>query len=342
VADLAVIVVSANSGHWLRPCLASVFAQAGGAGLEVVVVDAECTDETAAVTAEFPAARLLSVENRGFAYGNNRAFLTTTAPYVLFLNPDTEILAGSFGELLAELDSRPEVGLVGVRQVTADGELWPTIRRFPSATRHLWESLGSEHLPFHRSWLGERELDRAAYDLETPCDWTSGSFMLARREAVLAAGLMDERFFIYCEEADLCLRITRAGWEIRHLPSMTILHHAGRSGFAPRFIAQEAYARRQYMEKHFPPLRRRAGIAAYALGYALRASVGGRRRVLAAEQRRASRAALSVLLRNGPPPFAPPPRQALAPEGQTMPAAGTRIRPIPKKPSGEASSSRLS
>jgi N-acetylglucosaminyl-diphospho-decaprenol L-rhamnosyltransferase len=314
MADLAVIVVSANSGRWLRRCLTTVYARAGGADLDVVVVDAACTDETAAAVAEFPQARRLAAENRGFAYGNNRAFLTTTAPYVLFLNPDTEILTGSFAALLAELDERPEVGLAGVRQLTPDGELWPTIRRFPSPLRHLLESLGSEHLPIRAGWVGERELDLTAYDRETSCDWTSGSFMLARREAVLAAGLMDERFFIYCEEPDLCLRMVRAGWQIRHLPSMTILHHAGRTGYAPRFIAQEAYARRQYMEKHFPPLRRWAAIAAYALGYALRASVGGRRRALAAEQRRASRAALAVLLRNGPPPFAAPPRQALAPE----------------------------
>jgi GT2 family glycosyltransferase len=318
VADLAVIVVSANSGRWLRPCLASVFARAGGASLEVVVVDAECTDDTAAATAEFPDARLLPAENHGFAYGNNRAFLATTAPYVLFLNPDTEILAGSFGELVAALDRRPEVGLVGVRQLTPDGELWPTIRRFPSPLRHLFESLGSEHLPWRGSWLGERELDPEAYDRETPCDWTSGSFMLARREAVLAAGLMDERFFIYCEEPDLCLRIRQAGWDVRHLPTMTILHHAGRSGYAPQFIAQEAYARRQYMTKHFPPVRRTAAIAAYALGYALRGVFGGRRRALAVEQRRASRAALAVLLRNGPPPFAPPPSQALAPDGRSV------------------------
>jgi GT2 family glycosyltransferase len=311
VADLAVIIVSANSGRWIRPCLESVFARAGGATLDVVVVDAECTDDTAAATEEFPRARLLRVENHGFAYGNNRAFLTTTAPYVLFLNPDTEILEGTFADLLAELDLRPEIGLAGVRQVTPDGDVWPTIRRFPSPLRHLCESLGAEHLPWRASWLGERELDPAAYERETPCDWTSGSFMLARREAVLAAGLMDERFFIYCEEPDLCLRITRAGWQIRHLPGMTILHHAGRSGYAERFIAQEAYARRQYMSKHFRPVRRTAALGAYALGYALRGAFGGRRRGLAAEQRRASRAALAVLLRNGPPPFAPPPAHSL-------------------------------
>lgn len=308
MADVAVIIVSANSGKWLPPCLASLAAHAGGAQLDVVVVDSGCTDGTAAlVRAEFPEARVLEVENRGFAYGNNRAFLTTDAPYVLFLNPDTEILEGTLGALVDALAARPEVGLVGVRQVTADDELWPTIRRFPTPLRALGEALGSERFPLRASWLGERELDPAAYDRETPCDWTSGSFMLARREAVLGAGLMDERFFIYCEEPDLCRRIKQAGWEVRHLPTLTIRHHAGRSGFAPRFVAQDAYARRQYMRKHFSPLRRVAGLGAETLGYLLRAA-------FAREQRAASRAALAVLFGRGAPPFAEPPRAAVAPE----------------------------
>jgi N-acetylglucosaminyl-diphospho-decaprenol L-rhamnosyltransferase len=315
VADIAVIVVSANSGRWLPACLSSLFARAGGADLEVVVVDSGCSDDTAAIVREgFPQAGVLAVANRGFSYANNRAFLATSAPFVLFLNPDTEILDGTLAGLIRELERRPEVGLVGVRQVTADGALWPTIRRFPTPLRTLFEALGSEHLPFRASWLGERELDPKAYDRETACDWTSGSFMLARREAVLGAGLMDERFFIYCEEPDLCRRIKQGGWEVRHLPAMTIRHHAGRSGFAPRFVAQDAFARRQYMRKHFSRPRRAAGLAAYALGYGFRAVLGGRDRALAREQRAASRAALAVLLGRAPAPFAEPPLAAVAPE----------------------------
>ena len=334
------IIVSANSGRWLRPCLSSVFAHAGDAALDVVVVAAECTDDTVDVAAGFSDVRVLHERNRGFAYGNNRAFLATTAPYVLFLNPDTQILRGTLGELVRELENRPDVGLIGVRQQTADGTLWPTIRRFPSPLRHLFEALGSEHLPVRARWLGERELDPGAYDRETRCDWTSGSFMLARREAILAAGLMDERFFIYCEEPDLCLRIKQAGWDVRHLPSMTIVHHAGRSAFDARFVAQEAFARRQYMEKHFPPLRRHTAIAAYALGYAIRAVAGGRDRRRAREQRSASRAALAVLMGRAEPPFARPPRQSLAPLRRVY--SGTRMIPMPKNPPADSISSRLS
>ena len=117
-------------------------------------------------------------------------------------------------------------------------------------TRSLGEAFGSEQWPVRARWARERELDMTRYAFELDCDWTSGSFMLARREALLAAGLLDERFFLQCEEPDLCLRIKRAGWRVRHLPSMTILHH-GKPGVRPRMVAQEAYARRQYAQKHF-------------------------------------------------------------------------------------------
>ena len=82
--------------------------------------------------------------------------------------------------------------------------------------------------------------------------------MLAAPEALLSAGLLDERFFIYSEEPDLCLRIKRGGWEVRHLPQMTIVHHAGKGGVRPRMVAQDAYTRKQYAEKHFGPVHRRA------------------------------------------------------------------------------------
>jgi N-acetylglucosaminyl-diphospho-decaprenol L-rhamnosyltransferase len=297
--DLAVVVVSYNCAAWLGPCLDSVYTRAGGASLDVVVVDNASTDGSAElVEREFPAARVIRCENRGFAHANNRGLESTDAPFVVFLNPDTEILAGTFGELLDELRTRPEVGLVGCRQTTPDGAVYPTIRRFPSATRLLFEALGSERYPFRASWLGERELDPAAYDRETRCDWTSGPFMLARRAAVVEAGMMDERFFLYCEEPDLCLRIKRAGWDVRHLPSMTILHHAGKAGWDARLAAQEGYARRQYFQKHLPPGRRGLAIGALALGHALRAGVDRRR-----PRRAASRAALRTVLGRAPSPF---------------------------------------
>ena len=216
--DLAVIIVSTNEARWLRPCLSTLFAHLGALRADVVVADNRSTDGTRElVESEFPEARVVTCDNYGFGHANNRALLTTNARYVVFLNPDTEIREGSFADLLARMDASPGLGLAGVKQITPDGRLFPTIRRFPNVVRALFQALGSERYPLRASWLGERELDLSRYEHEFDCDWTSGSFMLARREALESAGYFDERFFIYSEETDLCLRIKSAGWDIRHL-----------------------------------------------------------------------------------------------------------------------------
>jgi GT2 family glycosyltransferase len=337
MADLAVIIVTHNSARWLDTCLTMLYAHAGDIELDVVVADNESTDGSAElVESQFPEARVLRCANRGFAYGNNQAFLTTSAPFVLFANADAEILSGTCADLLDDLRRRPTVGLAGVRAIDPDGTVNPTIRRFPSAVRLMFESLGSERYPFRASWLGERELDPQAYEREASCDWVSGSFMVARREALLAAGLMDERFFMYCEEPDLALRMKEAGWEVRYLPSMTIVHEDGRAGWVPRLVAQDAYARRQYMKKHFGRVHRTLGTAALMLGFLRRVAFGARDRTERRARREAAWRALRTLAGLEPPPFIEPPDVAVSPF-----EAQTNSSPMPKQPSTPTTSSSL-
>lgn len=310
--DLAVIVVSANDGCWLERCLRTVFDHAGDISLDVIVIDNESTDGTRAIVEEsFPQARVLSSPNRGFGYGNNRGWEESDARYALFLNPDTEILDGTLAELLDLLDERTDIGLGGVRQVTADRTVYPSMRRFPNAARALGEALFAESWPFHPSWSGERVLDLDAYEQDRSCDWTVGAFMIARREALLSAGIMDERFFLQSEEPDLCLRMRRAGWDIRHLPTMTIIHHAGKARRSPRMAAQDAYARRQYAYKHFSVAHRRAYLAALWLRYLIRSGLPGHSDTAHA-RRAAARGSLRALARPAVAPFMQPPSTAMA------------------------------
>lgn len=341
--DLAIIVVSTNEARWLGPCLSTLFARIGDISVDVVIADNRSTDGTREfVETTFPQARVVTCENRGFAHANNRALMTTDSRYVVFLNPDTEIRAGLFSELVASMDSAPEVGLAGARQINPDGSVFPTIRRFPNAVRALGEALGSERYPIRASWLGERELDMDKYEQDIACDWTSGSFMVARREALESAGYLDERFFLYSEETDLCLRIKKAGWEIRHLPLLTVLHHASKAGANARLASQDAFTRRIYSRKHFSPLHRVAYLGALGLGYALRSVAPGRDREWARARRAASRAALSTLLGVSEAPFGPPPKVAVASEHTPAPSAdspsprlhagavrGPTVRPAP-------------
>jgi GT2 family glycosyltransferase len=304
--DVCAIVVSHEGKRWLEPALSTLLAHAGALDLGVIVVD-NGSDGAAEFAAErFPQVRGIHCDNRGFAHANNQAAAEADARYVLFLNPDTEVVDGTLAELVAHLDAHPEIGLAGCRQLDDEGRLCPTARRFPSVLRALGEALGPERFGFARR-LGESELDLSLYEHDLPCDWTAGSFMLVRCEALVAAGLLDERFFFYSEEVDLCLRIKRAGWEVHHLPQLTILHYGGTTEASPRMEAQMAYARSQYAAKNFGPLRRRAFLSAIALRHALRWAAFSRKRPVRAA---AHKQAFLTLLGRVEPPFGTPPALA--------------------------------
>jgi GT2 family glycosyltransferase len=302
--DLSVVVTAMNEAHWLKALLPTIAAHHGAIDFEVVVADIESTDETRAVVSEFPFARAVPVINKGYSHANNVAVATTDARYVLYLNADTEITEGTLEALLAAMDERPSVGLAGVRQRTQHGAVYPTMRRFASPQRRLAEAFWCERLA---PSLGQRVLELEVYDREVSCDWTVGSFMLVRREALESAGWLDERFFFTAEEQDFCLRLRRAGWDIRHLPQMTIVHHVGKRVANPRFAQQYAHAEMQYAAKHFGGLGMRAYQAALALNHLLRLASPS------SDRRRAARAALDATLGRVGSPFMDAPDTALPP-----------------------------
>ena len=323
--DVAVIVVSTNDSNWLTPCLTAVYANAGDIDLDVVVADNESSDGTAElVRDEFPAARVVRSRNRGFGHANNRATMTCDARYILFLNPDTEILHGSLAGLVSYLDERPDIGLASVRQVTPNGAVYPTIRRFPNALRAAGDAIGCERFPRVLGWLGPRVLDCGTYDREVACDWLTGAFMLVRTEALLGAGIFDERFFMSSEEVDLAYRIKQAGWGVVHVPQMTILHHVHMGKpLGERMEAQYAFARRQYAEKHFSPVHRAIYIIVVRVGYRLRLMLalmpGGDQ-----YRRDCSRRALRTLRGVEAPPYGEPPTHAV--QVRELGATSPRVR----------------
>jgi hypothetical protein len=127
--------------------------------------------------------------------------------------------------------------------------------------------------------------------------------MLARREAIESAGYLDERYFMYSDETDLCRRIKTAGWEIRHVPQMTILHHDGKAGINPSIDSLAAHTRMLYARKFFSPAHRWAYAAAVMLRFVLRAAYAGRGEN-GRLRRAANRRAIATLLGRAPVPHA--------------------------------------
>lgn len=247
--DLSVIVVTYNGCEKALATLRSARANLGGIVAEWLVVDNGSSDGTAdAIEREHPYVRVFRDTNRGFAAGNNVALPHASGRYVLLLNPDVEIVRGTLAELVAALDARPEVGAASVLQQATDGTLLASIRRFPTPARGLGEALGTGRLPFLAA-VQELDTDFERYGEERSADWLVGAFLLARREAVEQVGPLDEGFFLYAEETDWCRRFRQHGWDVRHLPLMTVVHHEG-DNKRPEMVGQLGHSRRRFAYKH--------------------------------------------------------------------------------------------
>jgi GT2 family glycosyltransferase len=158
--------------------------------------------------------------------------------------------------------------------------------------------------------------------------------MLARREALESAGWLDERLFLYCDEPDLARRIKQAGWSVRHLPQMTIVHHFRKMGWNERGHAQNAYAYRQYFAKHLSPGQRRAAVSALAFGFGLRTVAYRLLRRSEPDASRAMQVALRTTLGRGGPPYEPPPATAVRPRA-LVDAGANGAGPYPARPRPE-------
>jgi len=272
--DLSVIVVTHNGCEMALRTLRSAMTATGSASVEWLVVDSGSTDGTPdAIEREFDGATVLRRANRGFAASNNVALRVAQGRYVLLLNPDVEIESGTLGELVAAMDARPELGMASVVQRAPTGELQVSIRRFPSPLRSLGEAFFAAHWPILRTQQ-ELETRPGPYEREGPVDWMVGAFLIARREAVAAVGLMDERFFLYSEEIDWCYRFWQSGWSVAHLPVMTVVHHTG-DRTRGDLMAQLSHSRLLFASKHFGAVRAMGIRVALGLGHLVRIAVFG-------------------------------------------------------------------
>lgn len=303
--DLSVVMVTHNGRDLALATLRSAVAATGALSVEWIVVDSASTDGTPeAIQAAFSDVRVLCRPNRGFAAGNNAGLREARGRYVLLLNPDVEVRAGALDRLVAAMDARPEVGLASVVQRGPDDRLQPSIRRFPTAGRDLGEALFAARWPMLRT-LQELETRPGAYAREHSVDWLVGAFLVARRDAIAEVGPMDERFFLYSEEVDWCYRFRRAGWDVRHLPVMTVTHHAGRRDGGD-LMAQLSHSRLLFAGKHLGRVERIGIRWALGLGHALRVLVFGPPAVVRPWLRprlRAELAGLSVTLGLTGPPY---------------------------------------
>jgi N-acetylglucosaminyl-diphospho-decaprenol L-rhamnosyltransferase len=269
---LAIIVVSYNTRTLLQACLASAYRglRTSDVAGEVWVVDNASSDGSAdMVRDEFSSAQLIAhSENVGFAAANNLALRAIgfdsrdaareLPEAVMLLNPDTLILDDALGALNRVLREQPSTGVVGAALVYPDNSFQHSAFRFPDLMQVFLDFFPLNHRLTDSRLNGRYARSQYAVGRPFAIDFPLGAALMARREAIQQVGLMDERFFMYCEEIDWCLRFRHAGWDISCVPQARIVHYAAQSTrqFRERMFVALWRSRFRLFEKHYSRLFR--------------------------------------------------------------------------------------
>jgi N-acetylglucosaminyl-diphospho-decaprenol L-rhamnosyltransferase len=232
ITQVTVIIVSYNTRDMTVACLNSVFDQSKSTSIEVNVVDNASLDGSAdAIERSFKNINLIkSPENLGFAKANNLAARTARGKYILLLNPDTVILDNAIERLLKFAIDNPTAGIWGGRTVFADGRLNPASSwGFISLTSLFFQSIGFSTIYQSSSFFNPEAYGNWKRDSVRQVDIVSGCFLLITKDLWNRLDGLDEKFFMYAEEADLCYRAKKLGAQPLATPNATIIHYGGAS-----------------------------------------------------------------------------------------------------------------
>ena len=227
-----VIIVNFNAGSWLPRAVQSALAYSADA---VTVVDNNSTDNSVQQTRELVGANarlgwIENAENRGFAAANNQVLELMDADFAVLMNPDCEINSDTLLHILDSFAQYPGMGIASCRILNEDGSLQATCkRRFPTPGSALVRML-----QLHRLFPNRPEFANFDYGDQPSnsigvefVEAVSGAFMVIRRSAMLEVGLLDEAYFMHCEDLDWCKRFALAGWKVGFVNQASVIHAKG-------------------------------------------------------------------------------------------------------------------
>ena len=237
---LSIIIVNYNVTQLLRNCLLSIQKYTEGFDYEVIVIDNASTDASwGDLIPEFPKFNFISSEsNGGFAKANNAAIKTAQGEYLLILNPDTEFEGFYMKDVLHFADSHENFGCLGVRMHDAKGEFLPESKRSVPDMFNSFEKLftnfkKNNSKSYYRNDIDENEI--------AEIDVITGAFLLIKKEVYEKVGGLDEAYFMYGEDIDLCYTLLKNGYKNYYYGKASILHHKGEST-----VRDEVYLERFY------------------------------------------------------------------------------------------------
>lgn len=216
---VSVIIVTYNSEEYIIKCIKSLKNQ-NYKNIEILLVDNNSKDKTLDKIKKFYSVKIiLNKRNEGFASACNKAILKSRGDYILIINPDVFVRKDTLGKLVNHLNKNNDVGIVGCKLINLDGSLQYSCRRFPHLPVHFLKML----FPKLKSVSSYLMLDRD-HSIVQEVDWLLGAFLFIRKRVFEQIGLLDQKFFIYFEDTDICHRAKEAGWKIIYYPHAIATH----------------------------------------------------------------------------------------------------------------------
>lgn len=248
--DLSIIIVNWNTRDLLKESLEAIYSTVYGFRFEVFVVDNASTDGSQnMVNQEFSQVELIrNVKNLGFARANNQAINESCGQYILLLNSDAFLGEGTVTQMVDLMNADPKVGVTGARLFYLDGRPQLSYGPIPTLMTEFISLVGLDKS------IRKKHLERPnPYFVIT--GWVDGACMMVRRSTLNEIGLLDEDFFMFSEEIDLCHRAFMAGWKVIHVPTTRVIHiKGGSTGIIAKRILMLYRSKLQFFAKHYGSL----------------------------------------------------------------------------------------
>lgn len=257
--DVSIIIVNWNTKDLLVDCINIIKDQIKTIKFEIIVVDNNSTDGSQSeIRKKFKDVLLITNdENLGFSKANNIGLKYTNGKYICLLNSDTAVLDNALDKMYAFMEQNKNTGILGPAILNDDQTVRKTCRTFPNLrTEFNWAFRLDKIFP-NKKFSAMDLMTYFPHDKTLSVDVVPGSCMFIRKEVIDSEGMLDERFFFYAEDVDICIRYKKKGWNIIYFPDAKIIHYGGRStSKAPlRFAKQLLIANIQYWKKHYGKLK---------------------------------------------------------------------------------------
>jgi GT2 family glycosyltransferase len=253
--DLSVVIVNYKSIDFLRSCIRSINETADGISYEIIVVDNDSQDGSDnEIRAEFSDVHLIvNQDNLGFSGANNQGIQVSKGRYILLLNNDATIKPGALQKLIDSMERFPGVGLMGGKLINTDGTVQQSFGNLiPFLSEFIQSKLFWNFYEIRKNRFVGMLMEKL-HQQSRQVDWVKGACMMLKRQAIFDVGLFDDQFFMYFEEADLCIRLKNIGWKVYYESGAEVIHHGGISVSKNRFrvFIEHRHSQLYFYKKHY-------------------------------------------------------------------------------------------